>query len=492
MSKAVVIGAGVGGLAIALRLRNLGHEVVVVERSNGYGGKLRRYEQDGFVFDLGPSLFTLPAVYRDLFLKTGKSLEEEIELIALDTAFRYRFEDGSFLTLPGNSPKRISTAIAQQISPKAGEEWLKFILRAGDMWQITRSRVLEQPITSIKDFGKVTLNQIATIAPWKSLRGLARQYLSDPRLQNLVDRYATYTGSDSRKLPAAYATIPYVEQEFGAFHIKGGITKLADALYRRCIERGVTFHFDTEVRKLIVNNGVAKGVMTSRENFDADIVIVNADAQTFYEQIVTEDTQERKKLRQQPSSLSGFILCLAVDGKTPALEHHNVWLTGNYDKEFDEIFNTPKPLSDPTIYACVPQDDSMSPQNCESWFILINAPIHNPATGVDWDEQGLKESYADFILDLLAKRGTDIRSRVRWRKIITPADMQRDLNAPGGSIYSTASHGVFTTFQRTKNTTAFPNVYLVGGSTHPGGGLPLVAMSAEIVANLIKQRHHTS
>lgn len=492
MSKAVVVGAGVGGLAIALRLRNLGYDVCIIERSNGYGGKLRRYEHDGFVFDLGPSLFTLPAVYRDLFLKTGKSLEEEVELIPLDPAFRYRFEDGTFLTLPGNSLKRISAAIAQQISPEAGEQWLQFIRRAGDMWQITRSRVLEQPMTSFKDFGKVSLRDIATIAPWKSLRDLGHEYLSDPRLRNLVDRYATYTGSDSRKLPAAFATIPYVEQEFGAFHIKGGITKLADALYRRCVERGVTFQFETEVCKLIVNNGVAKGVVTAQGTLDAGLVVVNADAQTFYEQILMQETKEQKKLRQQTTSLSGYILCLAVDGKTPGLEHHNVWLTGDYDKEFDDIFKTPKPLSDPTIYACVPQDDSMSPHNCESWFILINAPIHNPQTGVNWDEPGLKESYADVILDLLAKRGTDIRSRVRWKKIITPADMQRDLNAPGGSIYSTASHGAFTTFQRTKNTTIFPNVYLVGGSTHPGGGLPLVAMSAEIVANLIKQRHHNS
>lgn len=492
MSKAVVVGAGVGGLAIALRLRNLGYDVVIIERSGSYGGKLRRYERDGFVFDLGPSLFTLPAVYRDLFLKTGTALENEIELIPLDIAFRYRFEDGTVLKLPGNSLKRISAAISQQLSPQAGEEWLKFIRRAGDMWQITRSRVLERPITSLKDFGSITLSDITTIAPWKSLRNLARQYLSDSRLQNLVDRYATYTGSDSRKLPAAFATIPYVEQVFGAFHIQGGITSLADALYKRCLERGVKFHFDTEVQKLILTHGSAEGVMTAQETFNADIVVVNADAQTFYEEMLLEETRERKKLRQQPSSLSGFILCVAVDGKTPGLEHHNVWLTDNYDKEFDEIFKTPKPLTDPTIYACVPHDDSMSPRNSESWFILINAPIHNPKGGVDWDEPSLKESYADFILELLAQRGTDIRSRIRWKEIITPADMERDLNAPGGSIYSTASHGAFTTFQRTKNTTAFPNVYLVGGSTHPGGGLPLVAMSAEIVANLIKQRHHTS
>jgi phytoene dehydrogenase-like protein len=197
-------------------------------------------------------------------------------------------------------------------------------------------------------------------------------------------------------------------------------------------------------------------------------------------------------MKQQTPSLSGFILCLAVDGITPDLEHHNVWLTDNYDKEFDEIFKYPKPLTDPTIYACVPRDDTMSPNGSEAWFILINAPVHNPLNGVDWDKIGLSDSYADFILELLAKRGTDIRSRVRWRKIITPADMERDVGAPGGSIYSTASHGMLTTFRRTKNTTTFPNVYLVGGSTHPGGGLPLVAMSADIVANLIKSKHQSN
>lgn len=491
MAKAIVIGAGVGGLSIALRLRNLGYEVEVVEKSKNYGGKLRSFEQDGFRFDLGPSLFTLPAVYRDLFLKTGKPLEDEIDLIALDTAFRYQFSDNTTLKVPGNSPKRISNAIADQISPRAGAEWLQFISRAGDMWQITRSRVLEKPVSTLRDFGKVSLRDIKTIAPWKSLRGLAKSYFTDSRLISLVDRYATYTGSDARRLPAAFATIPYVEQEFGAFHIKGGITKLADALYKRSIERGITFQFETEVLQLAIHDGVATGVETSSGFLNADLVIVNADARLFYENLIQSDTT-KKKMKQQTPSLSGFILCLAVDGITPDLEHHNVWLTDDYDKEFDEIFKYPKPLTDPTIYACVPRDDTMSPNGSEAWFILINAPVHDPLNGVDWDKSGLSDSYADFILDLLAKRGTDIRSRVRWRKIITPADTERDVSAPGGSIYSTASHGMLTTFRRTKNTTTFPNVYLVGGSTHPGGGLPLVAMSADIVANLIKSKHQSN
>jgi phytoene desaturase len=492
MSKAVVIGAGVGGMAIGLRLRNLGYEVEILERSQSYGGKLRRFEQDGFVFDLGPSLFTLPAVYRDLFLKTGKPLEEEIELIALDTAFHYRFNDGTTLKLPGNSLKKISAAIAEQISPRAGQEWLSFISRASDMWQITRSRVLERPLTSLKDFGKVSLKDIQTIAPWKSLRELANEYFSDRRLVNLVDRYATYTGSDSRKLPAAFATIPYVEQEFGVYHIRGGITSLADALYRRCLERGVTFHFNTNVSQIEVAEGIARRVVTETSQHEADIVVVNADARILYEKLLPDVSAAQKKITRQTPSLSGFILLLAVDGETEGLEHHNVWLTDDYDKEFDEIFHTPKPLSDPTIYACVPRDDSMSPAGCESWFILINAPVHDPDVGVDWDEPGLKEQYALHILALLARRGTDIRTRIRWQKLITPADMQREVNAPGGAIYSTASHGVMTTFNRTKNTTMYPNVFLVGGSTHPGGGLPLVAMSAEIVANLIKQQRHTN
>lgn len=492
MARAIVIGAGVGGLSVALRLRNLGYDVVVLEKSNSYGGKLRRYEHEGFIFDLGPSLFTLPAVYRDLFLKTGKPLEDEIELIALDIAFRYRFEDGSVLKLPGNSPKRISTAIAQQLSEAAGDQWLNFIKRAGDMWQITRTRVLEQPITSLREFGNISLHDVKTIAPWKSLRDLAKEYLSDPRLVNLVDRYATYTGSDSRKLPAAFATIAYVEQEFGVFHIQGGITKLADALYRRCLDRGVTFHFNTEVTNLIIDAQVATGVKCGESTHQADLVVVNADAQSLYNALIDIETPAKKKLASQTPSLSGFILCLAVDGTTPDLEHHNVWLTNDYEREFDEIFNSPTPLTNPTIYACVPKDASMSPAGTEAWFILINAPIHDKAHGVNWDEPGLSDSYADFILDLLAQRGTDIRNRIRWRKVITPADMERDVNAPGGSIYSKASHGAMTTFNRTKNTTIFPNVYLVGGSTHPGGGLPLVAMSAEIVANLIKSQHHKS
>lgn len=488
MPKAIVVGAGVGGLAISLRLRNLGYEVSVFEKSAHYGGKLRRFEKDGFVFDLGPSLLTLPAVYRDLFLKTGKALEEEIDLVLLETAFRYVFPDDSTLLLPGNSIKRISGAIAQQISPRAGDEWLRFITRASDMWQVTRTRVLEKSDISLKDFRDVSMKDIQTIAPWKSLRDLALEYFSDSRLISMVDRYATYTGSDSRKLPAAFATIAYVEQEFGAFHVTGGITSLADALYKRCLERGVGFHFNTSVDEIIITDSLATGIRTDTSIHDANVVVVNADAKHAYESMIT-DTKAKKAKRtiaKQEPSLSGFILLLAVEGKTPEIEHHNVWLTDNYDLEFDQLFSTPKPLTNPTIYACVPQDDTMSPPNSEAWFILINAPIHDPKHGVDWDTDGLKEQYAATILEILAQRGTEIRDRVRWQVIMTPADLERDVNAPGGAIYSTASHGPLTTFMRTKNSSVYPNVFFVGGSTHPGGGLPLVAMSAEIVAGLIK------
>ncbi|HEV8025096.1 MAG TPA: hypothetical protein VGP37_09455, partial [Candidatus Nanopelagicales bacterium] len=178
---------------------------------------------------------------------------------------------------------------------------------------------------------------------------------------------------------------------------------------------------------------------------------------------------------------------LAVRGRTPGLLHHNVWFPDDYDAEFDAIFGKdPRPVADPAIYVCAPDDPRMRPDDeHESWFVLVNAPRHDPGRGVDWQAPGLAETYADRILERLAARGMDVRDRIVWREIRTPADLQHDARAPGGSIYGTSSNGARAAFARPANSSPVPGLFLVGGSTHPGGGLPLVGMGAHIAAEAI-------
>ena len=489
-SHVVVIGGGVGGLAVAARLSVKGHRVTLLEHADRVGGKLFTYRREGFAFDTGPSLFTLPAVYRDLFLKTGKSLEDSIDLQELDPAFRYVFSDRSEVTLPGVDPAKCAQAFGEAFGPESESQWREFSARGAEMWRLTRGPFLQSPLKSWKSLLPLANpSDVNTIAPFTSLRKLARKYFTDPRMIMIVDRYATYTGSDPRHAPAVLATIPYIEQVFGAWHIGGGIGTLATALEKRCGERQVEIRTGVTVTNIETVDNTVSGVrLQTGEFIAADLVVSNSDA-TLTQNLLSQQDQKRIAKIPNSPSLAGFVLLLALDGTTEGITHHNVWFPKNYDAEFDAIFGkTPTPPEDPAIYACIPDDPQMRPsKDTESWFILVNAPRHDPnaPNGFDWDVPGVKDRYAQNILEKLAERGTDIRSRIKWMEIRTPADLEREVMAPGGSIYGTSSNGPRAAFTRPANQSVITGLYLVGGSSHPGGGLPLVGMGAEITAELI-------
>ena len=495
MARIVVIGAGMGGMAAAARLRVKGHAVTVVEASDTHGGKLGTVRRDGFAFDTGPSLFTIPAVYRDLFLKTGAPLEDSVELVALDPGFTYRFADGSTLPMPGAGVGRGAAAMGEAFGGHAAEEWRTLMERAGQMWAVTRRPFLESPLTGAGDLIPLArdLRAVRTVAPWQTLRSMGRRTLGDWRARQVFDRYATYSGSDPRRAPAVLATIPYVEATFGAWHIAGGLRSLGDALATRLDERGVPIRLSTRATRILLSGERVSGVeVEGGEVLPADVVVANADASTVYGSLLGDRAPKDpvKRLARATPSLSGFVLLLAVEGRTPGLTHNNVWFPREYDREFDAIFGRePGPVDDPTIYACVPDDPAMRPEGSEAWFVLVNAPRHSdggrvPGT-IDWDAPGRAAAYADHVLARLAERGTDLRGRILWREVRTPADLERATGAPGGAIYGTSSNGARAAFLRPQNASPIPGLFLVGGSAHPGGGLPLVGMSAEIVANLV-------
>ncbi len=489
-SHVVVIGAGIGGLAVAARLSVKGHQVTLLEHADRVGGKLFTYRRDGFAFDTGPSLLTLPAVYRDLFLKTGKSLEESVDLQELDPAFRYVFADGSEVTLPGVDPAKCAKAFGEAFGAESESQWREFIARGADMWRLTRGPFLQSPLKGWKSLLPLANpSDVNTIAPFTSLRKLAREYFTDPHMITIVDRYATYAGSDPRHAPAVLATIPYIEQVFGAWHIGGGLGTLATALEKRCGERGVDIRTGVTVTNIETLDDRIAGVhLNTGEFIAADLVVSNSDATLTHELLSKQDQKRVPNIPNSPS-LAGFVLLLALDGTTEGITHHNVWFPQSYDAEFDAIFGkTPTPPNDPAIYACIPNDPRMRPsKETESWFVLVNAPRHdsNAHRGFNWDAPEVKEKYAQYILEKLAERGTDIRSRIKWMEIRTPADLEREVMAPGGIIYGTSSNGPRVAFTRPANQSPIYGLYLVGGSSHPGGGLPLVGMGAEITAELI-------
>ncbi len=465
-------------MAVAARLAATRHTVTVFEQADVPGGKNAGFSRDGFTFDLGPSTLTLPAVYRDLFLKTGRSLEDSVDLQEGDPAFAYHFIDGSSVVMPGAGIGACAHALGAAFGQPAEQEWRALMRRAGDIWGLTRSDVLGSPVDGFRDLLPLARSprRLQTVAPWSTMRALGHGTLSDPRTRMILDRYATYTGSDPRRSPAALVTIPFVEQTFGVWHLGGGLHTLAQALHERCLHLGVEFRFGVEVERITTD---ANGV-TGVDGYPADVVVTDIDARSVYSDLI-DDPRSRGPLRRmgrmQPS-FSGFVMLLAVDGTTPGIAHHNVWFPADYDAEFDGLFSShPQPLPDPAIYACVPDDPQMRPPGSEAWFVLVNAPA-----GINWTD---REAYADHILNVLARRGVDLRPRLRWRELRTPQDLEHATLSPGGSIYGMSSNGRLSTALRPGNRGPIPGLFLVGGSVHPGGGLPLVGLGAEIVAGLI-------
>lgn len=496
MKKIIVIGGGMGGMAAAARLVKAGHSVQLFESANFLGGKCRTEWIGDYAFDTGPSLLTLPAVYRDLFIKTGKRIEHVLKIKPVDPAFDYHFADGTHLSFPNLSIPKICEEIDRVLGKKSGDEWHRLMQRAEQMWDVSRGPFIESELTSVVSLINRSgiLRDLRTIAPFTSLRKYTSRFTSDPYLTKIIDRYATYTGSDPRKVPAVLLTIAFMESTFGAWHIEGGIGQLALALEDRIRQLGVEISLNAEVCEILTSNGVATGVkLANGQEFSADVVVANADAEYIYNKLIAPDLKivgkERKKLAKAEKSLAGFSLLLGLDnskisGDLPQLNHHNVYFPENYDAEFDQIFDQKIPVQDPTIYICSPQDPLMvKGANKEAWFVLVNAPRHDPKSGYDWSKN--PGEYANSLIAHLDRLGLRVSERLDVMEFRTPLDLEQSVKAPGGSIYGTSSNGSRSAFLRARNRSPLKNLYCVGGSAHPGGGLPLVGISAEIVAEAI-------
>jgi phytoene desaturase len=452
--------------------------VTVFEAADVVGGKLGRYSRrtaEGlFRFDTGPGLLTLPQVFTDV----------ELDPVPLDPIVRHVFADGTRLDSCAD-PVEFAERVRAALGPDAARDWQRLWRRAERVFRASWRHVLTTTVDSPLALYRLAwrLGDLAAIAPGRSLRSLGRRYLRDARLRMLLDRYATYAGADPRRAPAALVAIPYAELAFGGWYLRGGLGTLADALATRCLELDVAVHTGRTVSRIETappsgragRPGPVIGVALAGGHTEpADFVIANADSRTVYRDLLP--TPGRLARLGEPS-LAGFVLLLGVRGRTPGLAHHTVFFPADNDAEFDAVFGG-RPADDPTVLVTVPDDPAVRPDGYESWFVLVNAAPQGP---VDWRAPGVADGYADRILAVLARRGVEVRDRIMFREIRTPADLEDAALAPGGSIYGPAAHRLL----RPANHGPVRGLYLVGGSTHPGGGLPMVTLSAGIVADRI-------
>lgn len=487
MNRVIVVGAGMGGMCAAARLAKMGHSVHVIEATSTFGGKCRREWVGDVAFDLGPTLLTIPAVYRDLFQRTGKHLGQVLHIKPVDPSFDYRFADGSSVLFTNLSRKKTLDSIAESFGEKAAREWDSALKQAEAMWDVSREPFIEHELHPRSFLRPHFLKDLFTIKPWSSLRSID---ISDTRLRMILDRYATYSGSDPRRAPAVLSTIAFIEEAFGAWHVEGGMGALAEAIYQRCLDLGVTFTFNRKVSSITLSGKRARGVLLDDATaIEAEKIIINGDARTFYDSAISTKhaRRERKKLRKAERSFSGFSLLLTMRRHDHGLAHHTVLFPRDYDAEFVSIFAEKKPVTHPAIYICAPDDPAMRSNNeREGWSVLVNAPCHGD---FDWSDEAFSMRYAESIIDQMEERGVAVRAHLVSYQIRTPLDLENETLSPGGSIYGTSSNGPRAAFMRAKNRSPIKELYFVGGSAHPGGGLPLVGLSAEMVAEAIGGRN---
>ena len=484
--RTIVVGAGVGGLAVAIRLRAAGHDVTVLERRGVVGGKLATLRRDGYTFDLGPSLVTLPHVFDDVFRAAGTSLEDEVELVRLDPQFHYHWRDGSSLTVHDDADA--TAAAFDEFEPGAGAQWRRFDARGRRIWDVAERTFFAGPMSNPFALLKRMRSprDLTSIDPLRTLHSAASATFDDDRLVQWAGRYATYSGSSPYESPATLACIPHVEARHGCWYPMGGLDALRQALERVAVDTGVDVRTGSDVARITEAEpsasdrrgaGRVRGVeLVDGTTLDAEHVVANVDAEHLYADLLPDDAA-LKQVRRADRSTSGFVLCLGVRGATPGVGHHNVWFSESYAAEYNDL-DAGRPAKDPTIYACVSSvtDPTQAPQGCENWFVLVNAPA-----GAEIDEG----AYGKLVLDRLATNGVDLRQRIEFVHAMTPTIIAERYRSPGGAIYGTSSNGRRAAFVRPGNRGARDGLYLVGGSSHPGGGLPLVATSARIVADMI-------
>jgi phytoene desaturase len=476
MKKILVVGAGLGGLAAAIRLARAGHVVEVWEKNGAPGGKLRELRLGGFCWGTGPSLLTMPDVLRDLFSAAGERLEDHLDLVRLDPACRYFWTDGTVIDEDAAFWSRPEVArfldYARGIYELSGEAYLN--RPPGDFWRAFAPRNWPK------------LRHLGKVATTRTLAAEVERRFSDPHLRQIFLRFATYNGSSPYRTPATFNIIPYVEAEFGAWYVRGGMNRISDALAALAGRLGVAFRYDTTAAAW---DG-AEATAHDGSRLRPDFLVCNADVLGASSGFLAGITPEpaRRRLLQPALSTSGYILFLGVRGCDPRLGHHNIFFSDDYPREFDEIHRQQISPTEPTIYISVSSrhDPAHAPDGHDNYFVLVNTPARNPAR--PWTESEMR-GYRDVVLRRLARFGfDDLPGRIVAERSFTATDFAtRDL-AHHGSLYGWASHSVRTSlFRPPLRAPGTRNVFFAGGTTHPGGGIPLVLLSGKMAADLIQR-----
>ena len=484
--KAVIIGAGIAGIAMAIRLAVKAYAVELYEANSYPGGKLSEIERNGYRFDAGPSLFTMPQYVDELFVLAGKNPVDYFTYQKLDVVCKYFYENGTRITAYADTQQ-----FAEEIEAKTGEPAtavIKHLANSSDIYGITNHVFLERSLHKLKTYLRWdTLRSIfrfPQIDPFRTMHRANQSGFKDKRVVQFFDRYATYNGSDPYQAPATLNVIPHLEHHFGAYFPDGGMYSITQSLVKLAEELGVKFHYNYKVDEIVVINGKAKGIRAKGENILADVVVSNMDVWFTYNSLLSKHPQlHPKKILNQERSSSALIFYWGIKKQFLELNLHNIFFSADYKAEFEHIWKQQDIYHDPTIYLNISSklkaDDA--PQGCENWFVMINVPANN---GQDWNKL-IADARANIITKLSRLLSEDISPLIVNESILDPGSIESKTSSYKGSIYGTSSNNQFAAFLRHANQSSkVEGLYFCGGSVHPGGGIPLCLLSAKIVAPL--------
>ncbi|MBC2845906.1 1-hydroxycarotenoid 3,4-desaturase CrtD [Winogradskyella flava] len=485
----IIIGSGIAGMATAIRLRSQGHEVTVFESNDYPGGKLTAFSADGYRFDMGPSLFTMPHFVEDLFKVTGKSTEDYFAYKKKDTVCNYFYEDGTKFSASANIESFAEDASNTFNVDKAA--LLEYLNKSKRKYDLTSSLFLEKSLHKVGTYlSKDTLKaifQMGSLDISTTLAELNRSVFKDERLVQFYNRFATYNGSSPYKTPGIMSMIPHLEQYFGTYFPKGGMHSITQSLFQLSKDIGVVYQFNKKVEEIVTTNNKVLGINVGGQLVKSDIVVSNSDVVPTYRRLLPKHKSPEKILKQ-PRSSSALIFYWGINKKFPELDLHNIFFSDDYEIEFDHIFNKRQVCNDPTVYINITskEEESDAPKGCENWFTMINVPSN---IGQDWDTI-IAESRKHIVKKLSRLLNEDIQSLIEFESVLDPRLIESKTQSYQGALYGASSNNKYAAFLRHPNfKNSIKNLYFCGGSVHPGGGIPLCLLSGKIVSELIMKKN---
>ena len=490
MPQTTIIGAGVAGLAAAVRLAAAGHEVTVFEANDGPGGKLSQFSLGDYRFDFGPSLFTMPQYVDELFELAGEQPQDHFNYVRLPDVCHYWWADGTTFVAPGD-PDDLASAAAKTFGVPH-KRIANFMAAAARKYEVTGRTFLEKSLhragTWLDWQVMGAMLKIPTLDLFTTMNAVHERDLQHPKLVQLFNRFATYNGSNPYKAPGLLSMIPHFEHHFGAYLPTGGMFDISQSIYELGRRLGVTYHFGQRVEEIVRDNRKVSGVRVGGQIYRADTVVCNMDVWLAYDKLLPGAKRPTRTLKQQKST-SAVIFYWGVEREFPELGVHNIFFSEDYQREFATLEDGGLG-TDVTTYVNVSSKivAADAPAGCENWFVMVNAPAD---TGQDWDVlvPRLRATVLRQLQEqLLPDQAVRLADLIKVERVITPPEIERLTGSHQGALYGTSSNNTMAAFLRHPNfSNRIGGLYFLGGSVHPGGGVPLCLLSAKITADLIEE-----